>query len=315
MCSPRRQKTRVVCSGATVEPNGKSALITGANTGIGFETAKSLAAQGYATVLACRNIEKGRAARDKIKAELPGARVEAVPLDLTDLSTIRSFANKALDGGRPLDVLVNNAGVMATPEIRTKDGFELQLATNHLGHFLLTTMLLPMLTDPSRPSRIVNVSSSAHMFGKINFEDLQSRRSYQPWIAYGQSKLANVLFTYELARRLPLDSNLTVNALHPGVVQTELQRYLVPDPVPWWQVPLLQAASLFLKTPVQGAATSIFLASSPEVEGISSKYWVNCKPVASSKASYDTDVARKLWEVSEELTGADATVRAAQTVG
>ncbi|EIE22630.1 NAD(P)-binding protein [Coccomyxa subellipsoidea C-169] len=288
----------------------EKAILWGANTGIGFETANSLASQGYATVLACRDINKGRAARDKIKAGLPGAKVEAVSLDLADLSTIRSFATKALDGGRPLDVLVNNAGmllvpcVMATPELRTKDGFELQLGTNHLGHFLLTTMLLPLLTDPSRPSRIVNVSSSAHMFGRINFEDLQSRQKYQPWVAYGQSKLANVLFTYELARRLPLDANVTVNALHPGVVQTELQRYLVPDPVPWWQVPLLKAASVFLKTPVQGAATSIYLASSPEVEGVSSKYWVDCQPKASSKASYDTDVARKLWEVSQELTAA-----------
>ncbi|KAK9904189.1 hypothetical protein WJX75_006317 [Coccomyxa subellipsoidea] len=282
----------------------KETVFWGANTGIGFETAKALAAQGYATVLACRDISKARAARDKIKEGLPGAKVEAVPLDLADLSSIRSFASKALDGGRPLDVLINNAGVMATPELQTKDGFELQLGTNHLGHFLLTTMLLPLLTDPSRPSRIVNVSSSAHMFGRINFEDLQSRRNYQPWVAYGQSKLANLLFTYELARRLPLDANVTVNALHPGVVQTELQRYLVPDPVPWWQVPLLKAASVFLKTPKQGAATSIYLASSPEVEGVSSKYWVDCKPKASNKASYDTDVARKLWEVSQELTGA-----------
>ncbi|KAK9826117.1 hypothetical protein WJX81_004880 [Elliptochloris bilobata] len=291
----------------TVRAGEKSegALITGANTGIGYETALALACKGYATVLACRDLEKARAARERIKAQCPDAKVEAVQLDLASLESVRLLANKCLQGGRPLSVLVNNAGIMACPELKSQDGYELQLAVNHLGHFLLTTMLLPLLTDASRPARIVNVSSSAHQFGTIQFDDLQSRRGYQPWRAYGQSKLANILFTYELARRLPRSANLTVNALHPGVVRTELSRFLIADPAPLWQRPLVQLSQFFLKTPEQGAATSIHLASSPDVEGITSKYWSDCRPLRSNRESYDAGVAARLWQVSHELTGAD----------
>lgn len=280
-------------------------MITGANTGIGFCTAQSLAKQGYHVVLGCRNKEKGEAARAKLREELPEAKLEVAEFDLADLQSVRDWANRALDFGFPLDVLVNNAGVMACPQMSTKDGFEYQLGVNHLGHFLLTNMLHPLLkpsTAGAAPSRIVNVSSSAHLFGHINFGDLQSTQKYGKWQAYGQSKLANVLFTYELARRLnPLE--VTANALHPGVVNTELQRYLVPASPPAWQIPLLQITGklIGLLPPEEGAATSIYLASSPAVQGVSGKYFDKCRPVTSSKESYDAEVARRLWDVSAEL--------------
>ncbi|KAK9803584.1 hypothetical protein WJX72_002288 [[Myrmecia] bisecta] len=215
------------------------------------------------------------------------------------------IGQRAQDIGQPLDVLVNNAGVMACPELQTAEGYELQLGVNHLGHFLLTSMLLPLLTQSDRPSRIVNVSSSAHKFGKMDWDDLMGRKNYQPWKAYGQSKLANVLFTYELARQLPPSANLTVNALHPGVVNTELSRYMWSGKSPFYLRPVQKVISLFLKTPEQGAATSVHLASSPQVGGVTAKYFVDCKPEASSPASYNVDDAKRLWQVSAELTGAE----------
>lgn len=280
------------------------ALITGANTGIGFETAKALLQKDYYVVLGCRDTQKAEAARGKLKQLVPQARgIEVATFDLADLGSVRAWAQRAQDFGLPLDVLVNNAGVMACPQMQTKDGFEYQLGVNHLGHFLLTNMLLPLLSNPDRPSRIVNVSSAAHYFGRIDFDDLQSTRGYQPWKAYGQSKLANVLFTYELARRLPPAANCTANTLHPGVVNTELARYLLPDQTAWWQQPLIQISQAFALTPEQGAQTSIYLASSPEVEGLSGKYYDKCRPVSSNKESYDLGVAKRFWDVSAELVG------------
>lgn len=286
------------------EHNHKVALITGANTGIGFETAKTLLQKGYYVVLGCRDKAKAEAARAQLRQLVPAAAgVEVATFDLADLCSVRDWAKRAQDVGAPLDVLVNNAGVMACPQMATKDGFEYQLGVNHLGHFLLTNMLLPLLSTPDRPSRVVNVSSAAHYFGRIDFDDLQSARGYQPWKAYGQSKLANVLFTYELARRLPPTASCTANTLHPGVVNTELARYLLPDQTAWWQQPLIEISKAFALTPEQGAQTSIYLASSPEVEGLSGKYYDKCRPVSSSKESYDLDVARRFWDVSAELVG------------
>ncbi|PRW60169.1 retinol dehydrogenase 13 [Chlorella sorokiniana] len=280
------------------------ALITGGNTGIGFETAKALLQRGYYVVLGCRNKDKAEAARARLKELVPTSRgIEVAIFDLADLATVRAWAQRAQDFGLPLDVLVNNAGVMACPQMETQDGFEYQLGVNHLGHFLLTNMLLPLLSTADRPSRIVNVSSAAHYFGHIDFDDLQSRRQYNPWKAYGQSKLANVLFTYELERRLPLAANCTANTLHPGVVNTELARYLLPEQTAWWQAPLLEVSKAFALTPEQGAQTSIYLASSPEIAAVSGKYFDKCKPVSSSGQSYNADVARRFWDVSAELVG------------
>lgn len=280
---------------------GKSVLITGGNTGIGFETAKALCGKGMDVVIACRDAAKAEAAVVKLKEANSGCMVSSMSMDLADLASVRDFSAKYLDSGRKLDVLINNAGVMACPEMATKDGFELQLGVNHLGHFALTTQLLPLLQNSSSSTRIINVSSSAHTFGTMNFDDLMGRKNYQPWVAYGQSKLANVLFTYELARRLPKDANCTVNALHPGVVDTELARYLLPDDPPFWQKPLAGVLKMFVKKPAEGAETSIYLASNASVEGITAKYWDNCESKPSSAESYEQEVAKKLWDVSEEL--------------
>lgn len=183
--------------------------VAGANTGIGYETARALLKKGgYDIVMACRDNGKMQAAKTRLLAEagqVP-AQVDTMVLDLADLSSVRDFASRYLDSGRPINVLDNNAGLMAPPLLRTRDGFESQFGTNHLGHFLLTMLLLPRVAESGRAgaaARIVNVASTAHMFGHINFSDLNSERGYQEWIAYGQSKLANILFTYELARRLP----------------------------------------------------------------------------------------------------------------
>ena len=198
--------------------------------------------------------------------------------------------------------------------MRTRDGYEYQLGVNHLGHFLLTNMLLPLLLrDPGAPAatgsgaRIVNVASAAHLFGTINFADLNSRGSYDRWRAYGQSKLANILFSNELARRLPTaTTGVTVNSLHPGVVATELGRFLLPDgETAWWQAPLVAAASAFALTPPQGAATSVYLASSREVEGVSGEYFDKGKPIWTSAEARNGVVARRLWDTSVELVGLD----------
>lgn len=235
--------------------------------------------------------------------------------DLADLASVQDYANSALDAGTRLDVLVNNAGVMACPLMRTRDGFEYQLGVNHLGHFLLTNMLLPALlrSEPhGEHARVVNVASAAHMFGTMNFGDLNYKNAgkYDRWRAYGQSKLANILFTRELARRLPVaTSGVIFNTLHPGVVATELGRFLLPggeEGVAWWQAPLVAAAKAFTLTPEQGARTSLYLASSPEAEGVSGQYFDSCKEAPSSRESKDAVIAARLWDASAELVGFEA---------
>lgn len=302
--SARGTRTTPGPSGLT---DSRVALITGGNTGIGYETAKSLAQQGYYVVLGCRDEAKGRAARERIREAVPKCRgIEVVTFDLADLESVRSWALRAQDVGTPLDVLINNAGVMATPESYTAQGHELQFGVNHLGHFLLTQMLLPLLTaNKEKEARIINVSSAAHFFGDIDFGEIQGSRgkAYDRWRAYNQSKLANVMFTYELARRLGPDSNVTVNTLHPGVVASELGRYILPSVPPI----LAKLASNFVLTPEQGAKTSIYLASSREVQGMTGLYWDKCKSVKSSRLSYDTIKASRLWDVSMELCNLNVT--------
>jgi NAD(P)-dependent dehydrogenase (short-subunit alcohol dehydrogenase family) len=310
--SRRNHAQRAVTAGAASPTQQQRALITGANCGIGLETAKALAAQGMHVTLACRDPAKAAAAAAAVReaAGDTGATVDTLPLDLASLASVRSAVATTLDAGRPIDVLVNNAGIMALPtRATTADGFERQLGVNHLGHFAFTLGLLPLLTRPDRPARVIHVSSSAHQFARagMSFDDLQSEQAYTPWGAYGESKLANVLFSAELARRAPPAVRLTSNALHPGVVKTELARHLVdPASAGFLQRAAMALTAPFLKTPAQGAATSIHLASSPEVEGVSGRYFVNCKPVSTSAAGYDVDAARRLWEVSAELTGAPA---------
>ena len=209
------------------DQSGKTIIVTGANSGIGYEAALALAKKGANVVLACRSPERSQAAADRIRAAAPKANLELAPLDLSSLRSVRSFAEWFQRTHERLDVLVNNAGVMAIPRQLTEDGFELQLATNHLGHFALTGLLLGrMLTSANAgaPSRIVNVSSMVHTIGRFDWSDLQMERRYSKWLAYGRSKLANLLFTYELARRLEArGAPVIAVACHPGYAATNLQ--------------------------------------------------------------------------------------------
>jgi retinol dehydrogenase-12 len=282
---------------------GKHVLITGGNTGIGYEAALSLACSGNDVVIACRDESKAQNAVSKIKSSARDAKVSYVLMDLSDLRSVKAASTQLLDMA-PFDVLLNNAGIMAPPNrLESAQGQELQLAVNHFGHFALTMALLPSLKAKATPSRIINVASTAHLFGAINFDDLQSTKRYSAWADYGRSKLANVMFSYELDRMLA-GSNITVNALHPGVVATELfSRYIVPS-FGILEGPVKALSQVFLKSPAQGASTSIFLASDPSVEGISGKYWVDCKEQTSSKASYDRISAKRLFEVSQEICDA-----------
>ena len=212
-----------VCN-STNKLTGKTAIITGANTGIGLETAIDFAKRGSRVILACRSVERGQAAVEKVKRRANSEDIVFVQLDLASLQSVRDFSTKILEEEAHIDLLINNAGVMIPPYTLTKDGFELQFGVNHLGHFLLTNLLLERIKE-SPSARIVNVSSSAHQRGKINFDDLKSEHSYNAFGAYSQSKVANVLFTRQLAKRLE-GTSVTTYSLHPGVISTELGRHV-----------------------------------------------------------------------------------------
>jgi NAD(P)-dependent dehydrogenase (short-subunit alcohol dehydrogenase family) len=282
------------------DQSGRTAVITGANTGLGYETAAALAAKGARVVLAVRNLDKGRAAADLIARANPGADVSVHELDLTSLASIEEAAHELRSGLDQLDLLINNAGVMMTPKSITKDGFELQFGTNHLGHFALTGHLLDLLVSTPL-SRVVTVSSLGHRMGRIRFDDLQSERRYTRAGAYGQSKLANLLFTYELQRRLS-DTDTIAIAAHPGGSSSELARHL-PSAVQLAFRPFEQSAEL-------GALPTLRAATDPNASG--GDYYgpggfaeLNGYPelVASNGRSHDVDVARRLWAVSAQLTG------------
>ena len=256
--------------------------------------------------------ERAEAAREKIKEALPECRgPEVAIMDLSDLETVRTWARRAQDFGLPLDIVVANAGVMACPERMTAQGYEYQLGVNHLGHFLLICMLAPLLKasqeSTGKLSRVVTVSSSAHFLGGLDIDDLNFRsRKYDRWKAYQQSKLCNLLFAYELARRAPYVAS---NALHPGVVATELGRYLLPEggleAISWWQRPFMEVLRKFALTPEQGARTSIYLASSSEVEGVTGRYFDACRERQSGAQSRDIATAKRLWDISAEMVGLD----------
>ena len=279
------------------EQNGRTYIVTGANSGIGFAAAKALAAAGARVVLAVRNTTKGDAAAAAI-----GGSTEVRELDLSDLASVRRFADE-WDG--EIDVLINNAGVMALPESRTADGFEMQIGTNHLGHFALTNLLLPEVTD-----RVVNVASSAHRMGKIDLDDLNwEQRSYDRWRAYGQSKLANLLFTLELQRRLTdAHSPLRTTAAHPGWAATNLQSHTGN---------FIQNAAMAIGNRViaqseeQGAWPTLF-AAVRDLPGASyagpqglSEWRGRPTLVSRSAAASDSETAKKLWDLSERLTGVE----------
>jgi NAD(P)-dependent dehydrogenase (short-subunit alcohol dehydrogenase family) len=287
------------------DQTGRTAVITGANTGLGFETAAALAARGARVVLAVRNLDKGKDAVARITAATPGAEVELQELDLTSLESVRTAAAQLRSDHESIDLLINNAGVMYTPKSTTKDGFEMQFGTNHLGHFALTGLLLDRLL-PVPDSRVVTVSSIGHRIrAAIHFDDLQWERSYSRVGAYGQSKLANLLFTYELQRRLAPGSTTIAVAAHPGGSATELTRNLprlLAVAVPLVE-PLFQSAE-------QGALPTLRAATDPGVHG--GQYFGPDgfgqtrgypKLVGSSAQSHDAELQRRLWTVSEELTG------------
>ena len=281
---------------------GRLAVVTGANTGLGFETARVLAARGASVVLAVRDIEKGKRAAARIAGAAPGANVMVQPLDLTSLDSIRAAAGELRATHPRIDLLVNNAGVMLTPKQTTRDGFELQFGTNHLGHFAFTGLLLEQML-PVPGSRVVTLSSLAHRIrARINFDDLQGQRSYSRVGAYGQSKLANLMFTYELQRRLSAAGTTIAVAAHPGFAGTELGRNL-PAIVAFSYARVSQKAAM-------GALPTLRAATDPGVLG--GQYYgprglfgTRGYPelARSSRRSHDTAIQRRLWTVSEELTG------------
>jgi NAD(P)-dependent dehydrogenase (short-subunit alcohol dehydrogenase family) len=273
----------------------KTAVVTGANSGIGLETARELARRGHHVVLLCRSAERAAAAKADIEASVEGASTEIVLGDLGLQADVRRAAAEIIAGHDRLDLLVNNAGISVRKKVRTAEGHDQMIAVNHLGPFLLTTLLLPLLTA-SAPSRIVNLASDAHKFGRLHLDDLEAaHRGYglMGMPRYGETKLMNILFTRELARRTA-GTGVTVNAVHPGSVSTNLGA-----------PPKLLAAILarFMKTPEQGAFTSLVVATDPALDGVTGAYFANSKQADGklSKSAKDDDLARALWDRSEAL--------------
>lgn len=278
------------------EMTGRVCVLTGANRGIGRATAEGLARLGAQVILVCRRKQDGDAVSQEIAAR-SSVVPDVVTADLSSQSSIRQAAAYLRVRHPRLHILINNAGVIPQRREVTVDGLEMQFTVNHLAYFLLTNLLLPQL-EAGAPSRIINVSSGAHTHASIEFDDLQAERgSYDPKQVYSRSKLANILFTYELARRLS-GTGVTANCLNPGVVATRMLADYMGIPV---DGPAL--ARTFGAKPEQGAETSIYLASSPEVEAVTGKYFERKQVMASSRESYDEAAARRLWELSERLTG------------
>ena len=275
---------------------GKVCMVTGATSGIGQVTAAALAIQGAHVIVVGRNRAKAQQVVGEIRRQTGNDAVWYLLADFSDLQQVRELAAAFSAQYSQLDVLVNNAGTYFNTRHPAPGGVEMTFHVNHLAHFLLTNLLLETLTA-SAPARIVNVTSRAHEYDNMDFDDLGFERSYFGMKAYARSKLANLLFTYELARRLA-GSGVTVNAVHPGGVATDIWRTNFPvlGPAIKWVM------SLFALTPEEGADTLIYLASSPDVEGVTGKYFVEREAIASSPLSYDEQVAARLWEVSEQLT-------------
>ncbi len=287
---------------------GTVVAITGANSGIGFEAAKVLASKGATIVMGCRNRQKGEAAQADLAANAPDANIELIELDMADLRSVRLFASKLSETFPTVDVLVNNAGIMAVPYDTTADGFERQLGTNHFGHFALTGLLLPtLLTSPA--ARVVTVSSIAHREGAIDFDNLQfdGGNGYSPWAAYRRSKLANLFFAYELDRRLRRGGhNVASIAVHPGVSNTGLFDHYKSS---WWSRLAQPVVNLVLQGSDIGALPTVRAATDPDATGGQyygpTKYRETTGPpklTTSNQLSHDEDIARQLWEISEELT-------------
>ncbi|XP_033757001.1 retinol dehydrogenase 12-like [Pecten maximus] len=298
---------RIVAGGVCVSNkrlDGKTVIITGCNTGIGLETAKELSARGARVIMACRDMAKANKASDIVKKFSGNTDVSVQRLDLASLDSVRKFADTINDNEERVDILINNAGLMLFSRLESDDGYEMQFAVNHLGHFLLTYLLLSKIKK-SAPARIINVSSNAHSKGKINFDDINSKKDYSILTAYPQSKLANILFTKELSRRLH-GTGVTTYTLHPGVINTEISRYVKA----WMTPPLflfMRPFFIFLKTPVQGAQTTLHCALDENLDNVSGKYFSDCVQKQPSKAALDMENAERLWRISEEMVA--STVR------
>ncbi|KAM6153199.1 retinol dehydrogenase 13 [Erethizon dorsatum] len=283
---------------------GKTVIVTGANTGIGKQTALELARRGGRVILACRDMEKCEAAAKDIRGETLNPCVHARHLDLASLRSVREFAARVIKEEERVDILINNAAMMRCPHWATEDGFEMQLGVNHLGHFLLTNLLLDKL-KASAPSRVINLSSLAHVAGHIDFDDLNwQKRKYNTKAAYCQSKLAVVLFTKELSRRLH-GTGVTVNALHPGVARTELGRHTGMHSSTFSSFTLGPIFWLLVKSPQLAAQPSTYLAVAEELEGVSGKYFDGLKEKAPAPEAEDEEVAQRLWAESARLVGLD----------
>lgn len=281
--------------------DGKTVLITGANIGIGKETAQDLARRGARVIMACRDMDKASEVAEEIRQKTGNGNVVIKKLDLASLESVRHLAEEIQHEEERLDLLINNAGIMMCPKWKTEDGFEMQFGVNHLGHFLLTNSLLDLLKKSS-PSRVVNVSSLAHEKGQIHFDDINLDKDYDPYKSYRQSKLANVLFTRELARRLQ-GTGVTANSLHPGVVRTALGRHIMPTIAVWRRIIFAPFILLLFKTPWQGAQTTIHCAVAEELEHTSGLYFSDCAPKKVASQATDDEAARRLWELSAQMVG------------
>jgi retinol dehydrogenase 14 len=275
---------------------GKTVLITGGTSGIGKATAVALAAMGANVVITGRNAERGEAALEEIKGQSTNVDVELILADLCVQGEVSRLAETFLARHDRLDVLVNNAGLVLSKRAETPDGIEMTLAINHLAPFLLTNLFLDRLKE-SVPGRVITTSSEAQRWGNLDFGDLQSRRKYRGFPVYGMTKLANIMFTYELADRLK-GTGITANCLHPGGVGTNFGKNN-GGPMALF----FRAFKPFMRSPERGADTLIWLASSSEVEGISGKYFLDRKEIEAKEIAYDPDARRRLWEISEDLTG------------
>jgi NAD(P)-dependent dehydrogenase (short-subunit alcohol dehydrogenase family) len=295
-----------------VDLQGKLVLITGGSSGLGQESARALAAKGAHVVLTARDVAKGRSVVEGIVGSTGNAGIELEELELGSLESVHAFATRFLARHDRLDVLLNNAGVMACPLGHTSDGFETQFGTNHVGHFLLTCLLAPALRRGA-PSRVVSLSSRGHHLAPVDFDDPHfERRDYQKWASYGQSKTANVLFAVGLERRLA-PAGVHAYALHPGAIMTELGRHLVPEDIDFLRSRTPPGATLSFKTVEAGAATSVFAATAPELEGRGGIYLEDCHVASVNDApnalegvktyAIDPHNAERLWELSERLVG------------
>jgi NAD(P)-dependent dehydrogenase (short-subunit alcohol dehydrogenase family) len=304
-----------------IDLTGRTALVTGSSGGIGLEAARALASRGAGVVLAARDIAKLDAAASELLTAQPNATVETLQLDLASLASVRAAAAEFLGRHDRLDLLINNAGVMCTPFGRTADGFETQFGTNHLGHFLVTNLLQPALLAAGE-ARVVNLSSNGHSMGTIDFDDPHfQHRPYDGWVAYGQSKTANILFTVELDRRLS-DAGVRSFAVHPGVIQTGLGRYMSKEDSDYLRRRLKETATAPTTKPFrfksipQGAATTVWAATSRDLDGIGGRYCEDCALAApageAGSGGYqayavDPSTASRLWSMSESMVGLDST--------